>query len=86
MDTLHIIINSIVGLLAGGTIPFLIKLYRDKKKLKEQQERIQNKKIELLGEIIVEYINDNGSSVKAKNKCNRLYKQFKRVGGPYEKV
>ena len=91
--TWHLIYSIIIALLSGGTIPFLIKLYKDKKKLKQEAEDIQNQridalgkrvdkvdnKINILGDILVIYIEANGGSPNIKRIAKKKIKELKEM-------
>ncbi len=80
------ILSLIIALMSGGLFPFLIKLYKDKKKLKRQAEIKQDleinklhKKVEKLAEIIDFYIQNNGAKQSIKKQSKNKLKELKRI-------
>lgn len=93
MDILHIILTIITSLLSGGMFPFLIKLHKDKKRLKVEQEKKQDIKIQILGErinsldrkiivlgeVILIYVENNGTSSKIKKIAKKKIENLKKI-------
>ena len=63
----------------AGLLPWIYKLYKDKKKLKKARDKKQSKQIYLLAEIVNIQINLNGNKSKMKREINKKLKEIKKI-------